>query len=182
MKFFQKRSVALAIAVLTFVGATTGNINLNLRRQAQQAEALWEERSGPAQQLETRRSAAVQLCSVLSGYPELEQEAAELRRVCQNWPEPAEPASAGSANAALDRAAQAAYAAALEAPLSSRDRENAEYYYGLLENAGRVLEESGYNDAVTAYNALLEDLPLRLLRPLVFVEAPAYFEARGGIC
>ena len=46
-----------------------------------------------------------------------------------------------------------------------------------MENTDRVLRESAYNDAVDGYRALLSSLPLRLLRPVIFVETPAYFRA-----
>ena len=79
------------------------------------------------------------------------------------------------ANRELTSAAEALHSQILA---SSRVTEDAKYYYGLQENAARVMETAAkdYNAAAAAYERLAGAFPLSLLRPLIFVEAPVPFE------
>lgn len=178
MKLLQNRAVAAVIAVLVVVLSTSWSINRALGEYAGECREAWEEDYGLGEQLKYRGSAATQLLSVLSDYEALSGECDAMRRACDAFYAAQGPAELYQANASITSASQTLWAAAGELrSLAQRDRENGAYYYGLLENAQRVIEDSEYNQEVEEYHELLSTFPLRLLRILIRVDTPEYFHS-----
>ncbi len=179
MKFLQKTWVAVVITALVVLLSTTVNVNVNLGRKADAAEALWTAKYGPAEQLMVSASNASQLRTVIDNYDALQSESAALRAAYNAVYEANERqdiAGLYSANSALFSTANTAYATLQSrSDVSARDRENAACYYDLIVNAQRALDPSDYNAAVAEYQSLVSAFPLSLLRPLIRTEAPVSF-------
>lgn len=174
MAILKKRSVALLLSLLVVLGSSLWNVNRNLEKEAEKAEELFEAHNGIEDQIESRISYCSQLWSVARDFP-----AAAAFRDAYNALYEAEEAedvaAMVKANSELTRTAEALHTQILA---SSRVTEDAEYYYGLQENAARVMETAAedYNAATAEYQRLIGGFPLTLLRPLIFVEAPVPFE------
>lgn len=175
MAVFKNRAVALLLALLVVLGSSVWNVNRSLEKEAEKAEALFEAHNGIEEQIESRISYCSQLWSVARDFP-----AAAAFRDAYNALYEAEDAdnvaAMAKANAALTHAAEELH---MQILASSRVTEDAEYYYGLQQNAARLLDgeaAEGYNTAAAAYQQLIRSFPLSLLRPLIFVEAPVPFE------
>ena len=174
MAVFKKHSVALLLCALIVLGSTLWNVNRHLEKEADKAEALFEAHNGIEEQIGNRIGYCSQLWSVSRDFP-----AAAAFREAYNALYEAEEAddvaAMAGANAELSRAAEALHVQLLA---SSRVTDDAEYYYGLQQNAARVIDTAAadYNAAAEAYRSLTGSFPLALLRPFIFVEAPVPFE------
>lgn len=175
MAVFKNRAVALLLSLLVVLGSSVWNVNRNLEKEAEKAEALFEAHNGIEDQIESRISYCSQLWSVARDFPA----AAAFRDAYNALYEAAEAGSIAAmagANAELSRAAGELHTQLLA---SSMVTDDAEYYYGLQQNAARLLDgeaAEAYNAAVSAYQQLTRSFPLSLLRPLIFVEAPVPFK------
>ena len=174
MAVFKNRGAALLLCLLLVLGSSVWNVNRNLEKEADKAEELFEAHNGIEEQIENRIGYCSQLWSVTGDFP-----AAGAFRDAYNALYEAEEAddiaAMAKANRELTSAAEALHSQILA---SSRVTEDAKYYYGLQENAARVMETAAkdYNAAAAAYERLAGAFPLSLLRPLIFVEAPVPFE------
>ena len=174
MAVFKNRAAALLLCFLVVLGSSVWNVNRSLEKEADKAENLFEAHNGMEEQIENRIGYCSQLWSVARDFP-----AAAAFRDAYNALYEAEEAddvaAMARANAELTRAAEELHTQILA---SSMVTDDAEYYYGLQQNAARVMDTAAvdYNAAAKAYQRLIRGFPLALLRPLIFVEAPVPFE------
>jgi len=174
MAVFKKRGAALLLCILCVLGSSVWNVNRNLEKEADKAEALFEAHNGVEEQIENRIGYCSQLWSVTRDFP-----AAAAFREAYNALYEAEEAddvaAMAKANNELSRAAGDLHVQILA---SSMVTDDAEYYYSLQENAARVMETAAadYNAAAAEYQRLIKGFPLFLLHPLIFVEEPVPFE------
>ena len=175
--FFENRAAALTLAVLIVLGSTVWNVNHHLEGYAHEAEEAWGEKYGPERQLRDRCSYASQLWSLCRSHEELEGESRALRSAYNSLYEvldSKDPARADECNASLDLLAAEAKNALCALPsVSQDDRDMAEKYVNYMENAGRLLRDSEYNVLCRSYEERCGSLWLRLLKPVIFVDAPA---------
>ena len=179
MKFLQKTPVAILIAVLVVLGSSVVNVNTNLGRKAEAADALWSEKNGMADQLSVRQSSAAQLWSVTNKYDALRSQNDGLRQAylaLADALDAEDVSGAYEASTALT-ANSAAVLSSLQSAegVTARDLENAAYYCGLMESAELALEQCGYSEAAAEYQRLISAFPLSLMKPLIRTEAPVCF-------
>lgn len=176
LKFLQKRRNALLIAVLGVLLITVWNVNRSLEKRADDIREAWAEKYGAETQLKDRCSYASQLWSLCQSHSELSRESGELRRDYnglydamreEDWE------SMEQYNLSLTRTAAAASRALCALPsLSQTDRASAERYVNYMDNAARLLRDSEYNTLCQEYARLCDSPWLRLLRGVIFVDAP----------
>ena len=196
MKHLKKRPVAVLIALLVVIVSLLFGVNRSL---GQQAAAMTEQfyigvldqeagfrRTSIHSLLDRRATGAVRILSI--GTHNFEHEdslrgpEAELREARETLRDLLE---AGAPPRALFRADQALTMAldryyALLHPLmleaQREDLETLEAEYAAVLSATRAITESGYNEAVGAFNRMVWGrFPINVLRPIVFVQPPEMF-------
>ena len=196
MKHLKKRFVACLIALLVVLISLVFGVNRSL---GQQAAAMTEQfyigvfdaeagfrRSSIHSQLDRRATGAVRILAI--GTHNFENEASlhgpetELREARETLVDLLE---SGAAPRVLFQADQALTAAldryyAILHPLmlaaQGDDLEVLEREYAAVLSAARVITESGYNEAVGAFNRTVwTRFPINLLRPVIFIQPPEMF-------
>ena len=176
VKLLENRALALTLAVLTVLGSTVWNVNSHLREYTDEIDAAWTEKYGAKTQLQDRCSYASQLWSLCQSHEELSGESKALRDAYNGLYESMEDGDltrVDSYNTDLDLLAGEAKNALCALPdLSDEDKEFAERYVNYMENAGRMLRDSRYNELCAEYDTLCGSPWLRMLRPVISVDTP----------
>jgi len=197
VKFFQKRSTASLIAAVVVIlsvlfgahrslGDAVGSVSDTFYNGVYDTAGNYIRRSVYSQ-LEKRRDTAMSMISLADVYGESDAVAAARESLRQaratlavNMDAGAGPKTLYGDNLALQRAADDLYAVlhgAISQASATEDLILLENHYATLGNAARLIEESGYNEAVRAFqHSVLSVFPANVLRAVTFVTPPELFE------
>ena len=181
MEILKKRSTATVICVVVCIISLLLGVHLSVNRQLNKLEDAFYNgvysKDGytlPSvqQQLDDRYDAAIGIISLIPS-----EFAADMRDAC-NWLLEAETFSEKyDANVAL----QAAYEDMLQSVDTSMFDERTlggfNDYCDTMDNAQRLIENSGYNEAAAEFeDEILGSFPLSILKYPAFAGTPEYFE------
>ena len=196
MEKLKKRPVAFLIAVLLVIGSLLFGVNRSLGQEVRAVEdqfftGVYDADRGFSRpsihsQLTRRATAALRILSIgehsHGEEASLQAPGVELRAAREGLVDLLE---AGASPRVLFQADQDLTAAvdryyALLHPLAviaqGEDLETLETEHEAMQNAARVIKESGYNEAVGVFNrTVLGQFPLNILRGIVFVQPPELF-------
>ena len=196
MEKLKKRPVALLLALLIVAGSLVIGVNRSLGQEIsavgdQFFSGVYDPASGFTRpsihsQLTRRATAAVRILSIgehsHGDEASLREAGTELRAARADLVNLLE---AGASPRVLHQADQVLASAvdryyALLHPLVTaalgEDFETLEAEHSAMQSAARVISESGYNEAVGAFNrTVMGEFPIRILRGLIFVQPPELF-------
>lgn len=130
-----------------------------------------------AQQLESRSNAALGLLSLSAELPEAEGASQSLRQAREELLAAKSLGDKAAANKKLTEACNGLLAQLKEAGLSDNQQAALESYESTLDNAQRLLDSCGYNEACRALEEdVLKHFPVRLLSLLGFNPRVEHFE------
>jgi len=196
MKLFKKQPVALLLALLIVVGALFVGVNRSVLTEVRALEGQFingvydrltgsDWRPGIHGQLTQRTTAAMRMLSVgehshadSSELTDVGQELTAARGALLDLlAEGAGPRALFQADQALEIAAARYYAVLhpLVVAVEGEDLAALEAAYSTMQSAARVIRDSGYNEAVVAFQRVLGAFPMNMLRPIVLIPMPELF-------
>jgi len=195
MKLLKKQPIAILLALVIIAGATFFGANRSLRAASREATAQFyagvydtaESRVRPSiyGQLEQRATASLRILSIgehsHGGDPALstaETDLREARRTLVDLLASGTPSALFEADQALELAAER-YAALLRPLIEAVDGEDLDALdsaQNTMQNAARVIRESGYNEAIRVFHRdVLGRFPTSFLMGIVFADPPELF-------
>ena len=168
MKLLKNRAflIPVAIVVILVVGVVTAFSDL--KSDIRKTEQLYYDgvksdsgsyvRPSVYSQMNFKYTTANSILGVVDAYPELSEAAAALRQAkdrvfdCTGAYDEDTIRSMGGANEDLLQAVEKLKTALEDVSLSERDQQALDRYLKDMDNAQSVIEASGYNEAVTAFN------------------------------
>jgi len=195
MKHLKKQPIAIFLALIIIAGATFFGAHRSLRAASNQVaaqfyEGVYDEVQGRVLpsiygQLEQRATAALRMISIgehSHGDDDTlalaEKELRGTRRDLVDLLASGSPGELFEADQAIGLAAER-YHALLRPLVETADGEDLDALdmaWSTMQNAARVMRESGYNEAIRAFHRdVLERFPTRFLMEIVFVNPPELF-------
>lgn len=189
--FFLKRRNAILITIAVILLATVFGVHRSLGSRIMEVadgfnDGVYNQSKGYnmksiRSQLIIRCETAMDALTVAEHYDAAEAERSALRSARNTLKDLLDgngsPSELYDANYELDRAFTALYTALNSVSLSAADREYIDNDRSRMDGAAGVIEDSGYNESVRAFQRdVLSVFPTNLLRPLCFVKDPELFE------
>lgn len=196
MKILKKQPVAILVALLIMTLALVYGVNRSVGEQATAVKDQFYNgvldgqagfrRAGIHGQLTQRTTAAMRMLAIGDfshpDEPELQTAGAELQtaraEMIDLLTEGAAPGALFVADQNLTLAAQRYFALLhpLVTAAQGEDLEALEAAEDTMQNAARVIAESGYNEAVGVFHrTVMGNFPMTVLRAIVFVQMPELF-------
>lgn len=191
MEFFKKRSGAILVFFAVVILASFFAANRSLSSKVQEINDLFSDgvydpylgyrRPSIRRQLEVRSNASNNLLSVGLKFPEAKAETEALSeartRLINGISNSAGAGKLYDINQELDSAYKALYERLRTLPLNNDQRKTVDDSLKDWEGSAKKIQESGYNEAVRAFNReVLSVFPTNFLMKIVFVDPPELFE------
>lgn len=183
MSLLSKKPIAILVAVLIILGSTMTGARLSLEKESRQIEELFY--SGvdvdgyvhPSiySQIQKRSEAANGLLSVGRSY-ELAAECEDLSQAREDLGYSGSVSGYYYNDTELEKAFDALKTELDKCSLSERDAKAVETYASTFKNAGNVIANSGYNEAVREfYRDVIYQFPAEWFYLNTNVDTPSYF-------
>ena len=180
MSFFAKKPIALLLAVFLIAGSTFTGAKVAMERDSRKVEELFYsgvETDGylhPSiySQLQKRSEAANGLLSVGRSY-ELTAECEDLSQARERLSYSSSVSSYYYSDQELEKAFTALQGELEKCALSERDAKAVDTYVSTFSNAGGVIANSGYNEAVRAF---YRDVVYQFPAEWFYYNSPSYID------
>ncbi|MGI6029728.1 MAG: hypothetical protein ACOX81_10050 [Candidatus Heteroscillospira sp.] len=183
MSFLSKKPVAIILAALIVAGSTFTGAKVDIEKQSRQVEELFytgvdmEGYTHPSiySQLQKRSEAANGLLSVGKSY-ELTSECEDLSQAREYMSYSGSVSGYYYNDCELENAFDVLKQELDKCELSERDAKAVETYVSTFKNAGGVIEQSGYNEAVRGfYRDVIYQFPAEWFYWNSDIDTPDYF-------
>ena len=186
LDLLKNRRVAVIIAIIVILLSTVFGVNRSLGEKAAEVRDLFENgvydqnqrysRRSIASQLRVRSDASLGLLSISSSHSLLEDEVKTLRSARDQLLTASGPGAKYDADEAMGRAFSDLYDKLSTVSDDVDSATRADYYLSQMQGAARVIESSGYNEAVRAFDrSVMSVFPINFLKRISFVQDPELF-------